>query len=292
MDAVISFVDGIDPLWQADYAAWHGGKAPLAKRFRDWGTLRYLLRGIERNMPFIDKVHLVVSRESQVPAWVSDRVHVVLHSDIIPGEYLPVFNSCSIEMFLHRIPGLGEQFLYFNDDMFAVAPCEAEDFFPGGKAAMGFARCLIADSLYRRQTRNADRLARKALGLKPGLTFRRPQHCPSPMLRSASESAFAAVETDILAQVSRTRTPENVNQYLFLDYLFYSGRAINRRLSNKHLSLAVSSAGKIEAFLADPTHKLCCINDVEMSDEQYSLLRRRILAAFDRLLPEPSRFEK
>ena len=292
MDAVITFVDGIDPLWQADYAAWHGGEAPLAKRFRDWGTLRYLLRGIERNMPFIEKVHLVVSRESQVPAWVSDRVHVVLHSDIIPGEYLPVFNSCSIEMFLHRIPGLGEQFLYFNDDMFPVAPCKAEDFFPGGKAAMGFSRCLIADSLYRRQTRNADRLARKALGQGPGLFFRRPQHCPSPMLRSASEAAFAAVETDILAQVSRTRTPENVNQYLFLDYLFYSGRALNRRLSNKHLSLAVSSAGKIEAFLAAPTHKLCCINDVEMSDEQYSALRGRILGAFDRLLSEPSRFEK
>ena len=292
MDAVITFVDGLDPLWQADYAAWHGGEAPLAKRFRDWGTLPYLLRGIEKFMPFVEKVHLVVARKSQVPGWVSSQVRVVLHEDIIPGEYLPMFNSCSIEMFLHRIPGLAEQFLYFNDDMFPVAPCEAEDFFPGGKAAMGFARCLFAGSLYRRQTRNADRLARKALGLPSGMTFRRPQHCPSPMLRSASESVFQAVEKEILAQVSRTRTPDNVNQYLFLDYLLYGGRAINRRLSNKHLSLAVSSAGKIEAFLAAPTHKLCCINDVEMSDAQYRALRPRILEAFERLLPTPSRFEK
>ena len=112
------------------------------------------------------------------------------------------------------------------------------------------------------------------------------------MLRSASEAAFQAVESDILAQVSRTRTPDNYNQYLFLDYLLFSGRAINRRLSNKHLSLALSSAAKIEAFLSAPTHKLCCINDVEMSDEQYAALRGRILAAFDRLLPTPSRFEK
>ena len=125
MDAVITFVDGLDPLWQADYAAWHGGKAPLAKRFRDWGTLPYLLRGIERFMPFVEKVHLVVARESQVPQWVSDQeVHVVLHRDIIPEEFLPMFNSCSIEMFLHRIPGLSEEFLYFNDDMFPVAPSQ------------------------------------------------------------------------------------------------------------------------------------------------------------------------
>ena len=292
MDAVITFVDGLDPLWQVDYAAGHSGEAPLAKRFRDWGTLKYLLRGIERCMPFIEKVHLVVARESQVPAWVNRKtVHVVLHGDIMPAECLPCFNSCSIEMFLHRIPGLSEQFLYFNDDMFPVAPCAAEDFFPGGKCATGFARCLGAGTLYRKQTRNSDRLARKALGLKPGLTFRRPQHCPSPMLRSASEEAFAAVEADILRQLSRTRTPENINQYFFMDYCLYSGRAIHRRLSNKHLSLAVSSAGKIEAFLAAPSRKLCCINDVEMSDEQFSSLRGRILAAFDRLFPAPSRFE-
>lgn len=291
MDAVITYVDGLDPQWAADYAAVIG-HAPLAKRFRDWGTLPYLLRGIEKFMPFVENVHLVVARKSQVPAWVSNKVHVVLHSDIMPADQLPCFNSCSIEMFLHRIPGLSEQFLYFNDDMFPVAPCRAEDFFPDGKCAMGFAKCLGARTLYRKQTQNSDRLARKALGLKPGCLYRRPQHCSSPMLRSASEDVFKAVEGDILAQVSRTRTPENVNQYVFLDYMFYSGRAIHRRLSNKHLSLAVSSAGKIEKFLAAPTRSQVCINDVEMSDAQYQALRPRILAAFDRLLPEKSRFEK
>ena len=107
MDAVITYVDGLDPLWAADYAAAIG-HAPLAKRFRDWGTLPYLLRGIERFMPFVEKVHLVVARESQVPQWVSDKVHVVLHADIMPAEVLPCFNSCTIEMFLHRIPGLSQ----------------------------------------------------------------------------------------------------------------------------------------------------------------------------------------
>lgn len=291
MDAVITYVDGLDSLWAADYAAVIG-HAPLAKRFRDWGTLPYLLRGIEKFMPFVENVHLVVARESQVPAWVSDKVHVVLHKDIMPTDQLPCFNSCTIEMFLHRIPGLAEQFLYFNDDMFPVAPCRAEDFFPDGKCAMGFARCLGARTLYRKQTQNSDRLARKALGMKPSRIYRRPQHCCSPMLRSVSEEAFKAVEGDILNVLSPTRTVENPNQYFFLDYMFYSGRAIHRRLSNKHLSLAVSSAGKIERFLAAPSRSQVCINDVEMSDAQYQALRPRILAAFDRLLPVKSRFEK
>jgi hypothetical protein len=66
----------------------------LEKRFRDWGTLRYLFRGIAENMPFVRKVHLVVSHESQVPEWVNrEEVHIVLHKDIIPAEFLPTFNS-------------------------------------------------------------------------------------------------------------------------------------------------------------------------------------------------------
>ena len=66
----------------------------------------------------MENVFLLVSGETQVPSWV-DRsvVNVVLHKDIIPERFLPTFNSTTIEMFMHRIPGLGEEFLYFNDDM-------------------------------------------------------------------------------------------------------------------------------------------------------------------------------
>ena len=66
MDVVITYVDGLDPLWQRDYEECTNIPI-LEKRFRDWGTLRYLMRGIAVNMPFIRKVHLVVARDSQVP---------------------------------------------------------------------------------------------------------------------------------------------------------------------------------------------------------------------------------
>lgn len=43
-----------------------------------------------------------------------------MHKDIIPKEFLPTFNSVTIEFFLYNIPGLTEQFIYMNDDMYLL----------------------------------------------------------------------------------------------------------------------------------------------------------------------------
>lgn len=291
MDAVITYVNMADPFWQADFERTTG--VPVQeKRFRDWGTLPFLLRGISECMPFVEKVHLVLSRRSQAPAFLSDQVHIVLHEDIIPPEFLPTFNSCTIEMFLHRIPGLPERFLYFNDDMFPLLPSAEEDFFPDGKGAIGFSRHLFAPGLYKKQTRNSDRLARQALGLKPSPVFIRPQHVPSPMLRSVSEEAFRLQETEIRSRLSPLRTEANLNQYYFLDYLYHSGRAVNRRLGNKHFSLATATPGAIREFLTHPTHAFACINDVHLSEAQFSKCKEAILEGFRSRFPEPSRFER
>ena len=56
MDAVITYVNGLDPVWQSEYSKCVGMETFLEKRFRDWGTLKYLLRGICVNMPFIRNV--------------------------------------------------------------------------------------------------------------------------------------------------------------------------------------------------------------------------------------------
>ena len=292
MDVVITYVDGNDPLWQRDYREFAGGTA-LVKRFRDWGTLKYLLRGIESNMPFIRNVYLVVSRQSQVPSWAdTDELKIVLHEDIIPERYLPTFNSTSIEMFLHRIDGLDEEYLYFNDDMFPVSECAPEDFFRGGRGVIGMSTHLLSSGMYKKQCRNSDRLARRASGVKPTPFFVRPQHICSPMLKSECESVFAKGETEILSSVSRLRTNDNYNQYLFLDYMYHNGRLIPEKISNKHFSVAVAGAEKIASFIRKPSRKMCCINDVHLSDEKFMSMREIILAAFDEVLPNKSRFEK
>ena len=293
MDAVITYVDGNDPVWKRDYEKTTNVPV-MQKRFRDWGTLKYLLRGIESRMPFIGNVYLVVSHPSQVPVWVNqEQLKIVLHKDIIPEEFLPTFNCNPIEMHLHRIPGLDEQYLYFNDDMFPVGDCKSEDFFRDGKAVIGYYRHLFASGMYKKICRNSDRLARKALGMKPSCFFTSPQHICSPMLRSQCEELYARVENDIRkTSATRTRTEENLNQYLFLDYMNYKGLVLHDKISNKHFSVAVASAESLRSFLNKPTRNLVCINDVHLSEERYETLRRAVIDAFESAFPVKSKYEK
>ena len=292
MDAVITYVDGNDPLWRRDFAAAAAGREP-AKRYRDWGTLPYLLRGLERHLPFLENVFLVVSRDSQVPAWV-DRgtLRVVLHRDIIPEQYLPTFNSTAIELFLHRIPGLAEQYLYFNDDFFPVQDARPDDFFPGGRPAIGFSRHLAATNLYKRQTRNADRLARRAAGAPRSCFFLRPQHTCSPMLKSVCEALFDRVEPQLLSSITPLRTAGNVNQYVFLDYALMTGAGVSHRLSKRHLSLSAVSAERLSEAILSPDRQILCINDVEMSPAREEALKQAMLSAFAARFPDKSRYER
>ena len=98
MDIVITYVDGNDPVWKRDYEKYTNVPV-MQKRFRDWGTLKYLLRGIEVNMPFIRNVYLVVSHPSQVPEWVDTaNLKIVLHKDIIPESLINTSAKSSIEL--------------------------------------------------------------------------------------------------------------------------------------------------------------------------------------------------
>ena len=292
MDIVITYVNGLDPEWQKSYEKTTNTPI-LEKRFRDWGTLKYLMRGIEANMPFIRKVHLVVAQESQIPEWVNrEKVNVVLHSDIIPEKHLPTFNCNPIEMHLHRIEGLDEEYLYFNDDIFPLKPCKPTDFFDNGQALLGMSRHLFAFDMFKKICRNSDRTARKALGLKPSLCFLRPQHVCTPMLKSVCEEVYEKVEEEIAASLTTTRESNNLNQYLFLDYMYLKGVLRNRRLSKKHFSLGIASASKLRKFLEQPTHKLTCINDVQMGEEKFQSIQKVLAETFERILPQKSKYEK
>lgn len=292
MDAVITYVNGNDPVWKKDYEKTTNVPV-MEKRFRDWGTLKYLLRGIQYKMPFINNVYLVVSHLSQVPEWVDRSVlNIVLHKDIIPEEYLPTFNCNPIEMHLHRIPGLDEEYLYFNDDMFPVGDCRPEDFFRDGRPVIGYYRHIIASGMYKKICRNSDRLARKALGMRPSCLFTRPQHICSPMLKSQCEELYAMVEDEIRkTSATRTRTDDNLNQYLFLDYMNYKGLVLHHKISNKHFSVAVASPDSLRSFLMAPTRNLVCINDVHLSEDRYEALHDAILSAFEAAFPDKSEFE-
>lgn len=291
MDAVITYVNGNDPVWQEAYRSRVGDDINN-KHFRDWGTLKYLFRGIEEHLPFIRKVFLVVSGETQVPEWVDrDKLTIVFHRDIIPGEFLPVFNSTAIEMFIHCIPGLDEEFIYLNDDCFPLRDCRPEDFFRSGKARACFQKHLFASGMYKKHCRNCDRLARKASGMRPSVSFRRPQHACASLLRSVCEEISSKEAERIAASVSPVRREDNLNFCLFTDYAFYTGRTFDKRVSNKHFSTAVAAPDRICSFIGSPTADFACINDVNMSDEKFLLFRDHLLEAFGNAFPAKSRFE-
>jgi hypothetical protein len=285
-------VDGNDPLWKQDYEKYSDVPV-LEKRFRDWGTLRYLLRGIEKYMPFVSNVFLVVSHESQVPEWI-DRtaIRVVLHEDFIPKTLLPTFNCNPIEMHLHNIEGLSEQYIYFNDDLFPVAESRPEDFYRDGKAVLGFSRHLFAGGMFKRICRNSDRRARSILSMTDSLCFIRPQHSCQPMFKSVCFKVYDSLKDEILTSMTRIRTSANLNQYLYLDYAFYSGRMISERISCKHFSAAVTSPARLSKFIKNPSRKFLCINDVRLGERKFVRMQSAVIKAFETRFPHKSRFEK
>ena len=101
-----------------------------ANRFRDNEELRYSLRSVWRFAPWVRRVFIVTN--GQVPHWLNlehPRLSVVSHADIyLNASHLPTFSSPSIESHLHRIPGLADKFLYFNDDVLLGNEVWPDDF--------------------------------------------------------------------------------------------------------------------------------------------------------------------
>lgn len=93
----------------------------------------------------LHKIYIVISDHSyqmvsfEEPEWIrthqafqqfiQSKIVYVTHSQIIPLEFLPTFNSHVIELYLSNIPGLLEMFVYFNDDCFLGAPVSQSFFF-------------------------------------------------------------------------------------------------------------------------------------------------------------------
>lgn len=135
IDFVVTWVDGNDIEWQREKAKYSGQEFgdDRIKRYRDWDLLRYWFRGIEKFAPWVNKIHFVTY--GHLPSWLdtnNPKLHIVNHKDYIPEQYLPTFSCRPIELNIHRIPGLSEDFVYFNDDMFLLSPVTQEDFFKKG----------------------------------------------------------------------------------------------------------------------------------------------------------------
>lgn len=134
VDLVYLWVDDKDSLWQekrAKSASINALKESTNEcRFKNNDELKYSLRSAEKFAPWINKIFIVT--DNQVPSWLNtncEKIRIVDHSEIIPKDKLPIFNSCVIENRIPFIEDLSEYFLLANDDTFFWGNVEENFFF-------------------------------------------------------------------------------------------------------------------------------------------------------------------
>lgn len=326
IDFVIPWVDGSDPAWRQEFAAARhlAGEDASVARYRDWETLRYWFRGVERFAPWVRCIHFVTW--GHLPAWLDTahpKLHVVNHADFLPAEYRPTFNSNAIMLNLHRIEGLAEQFVAFNDDMFLCRPAAPGHFFRRGLPC-DMARLSIPAPEYFTHTILNDRIliaarykTHEVLRRHPGKWFSprygaanlaktlllapwsvlpglHDHHMPQAYLRSSFERAWQIWGGAGLDATCRRpfRTTEDLSEWLIRYDVLCQGAFSPVSLRDCVLSdLNETTVGRICRTIEQGACRMICINDSASIVEEEAI-RRELHAAFERLLPEPSSFER
>lgn len=250
IDIVYTWVNGRDPAWRArrDAVMRQFGR-PIEEsvtdgRFEDNEELRYSLRSLQRHAPWANRIHMVTDR--QTPAWLDvnqDRVRVVDHTEIFsdPAE-LPTFSSRPIERNLHRIPGLSEHFVYFNDDFFLCRDAQPEDFFADGRPRIFTGSQLSGRQKDLMRVRNAadntHRYAiinsRTAVKQQTGVTVKfNVRHFPQPCTRSLWEEVSDVYRAELaLTGSHRFRDASDVlPTYVFAMHAIASGQGVQTRVN-------------------------------------------------------------
>ena len=294
IDIVIPYVNNQDPVWQKEYEKYKNIKssslhANSEVRYRDWGTLKYLLRSIETNIPWINKVFIIVCSESQIPEWLdtsNPKLEIVLHKDYIPEQFLPTFNANTIETFLHRIKNLSEHFIYGNDDFFFLKPLEREDFFKDGKMVMNLTKNVTKHGyLYEDQWDNCCRIGMREYGGYDSCYHYNTDHGFTPMRKSTLQHLFDMYGDELYKTMSPTRENKNVNQHLPHCYELSIHNLLPCKIKNRHIRVDVDDYFKSTRGL-----DTYAIEDVTVSN--FNETKKKLLLFMDVMYPLRSSFEK
>ena len=323
IDFVILWVDGSDPKWLKKREKYEvGKKSDDEVRFRDYGSLKYVFRSIEKYAPWVNKVHLITDK--QIPEWLSldnDKVNLVFHEDFTPDQYLPTFNSNVIELNLFRIPDLADKFILFNDDMFINNMVYPENFFKGDKILdfgvynkiapiEDFAHILVNNMLFinkyfnkksslKNNWKNQFRLRYRGELLRnflllpwndiPG--YYNP-HIPQPHFKSLFNDLYN-LEPDMFEKTfnNKFRGYSDINHWIARYWLLEKGQYLpQHKTFGKYLKL--SDYKKVKKEIVNGKSKVICINDVESDMETFEGWRINMINAFKEKFPNKSTFEK
>lgn len=288
MDFVVPMVFDDDPLWRNDYLSLrrvYHRKAYYSFYFRSWGLEHLLIKAVKRFMPFIETIHVLLARESQIKDWMIDEgVHVVLHEDFIPKEFLPTFNANTIEMFLHRIPMLSEEFIYGNDDVFPLSPFFETCFFDKGLPCQHYFQIDYPKepNTFNKFCMSGLNMIAADFGQKFTDKWLVGGHSLSPFLKETCEEVWERYGDKIMASITKERSEINYNQYIFAFYQYFTKRYIGF-VPPRTFICAAMPTDKIRSVVNRDNVGVVCINDHDIIndfDERretiYSILKNKI----------------
>ncbi len=299
VDVVFTWVDSDDPRFRAAWNDHAGGRILDPDRYKDSGELRFALRSVFYNLPWVRQVFVVSN--CSAPAWLNEeKIRFVSHEEILPAHALPTFNSHVIESALHRIPGLAEHFVYLNDDMFINEVCDAGQFFTSEGRSRSFLESfgsvdayepetIAADMTWQHAARNGATLLRERFGRRPG---QHHKHVPYALRRSVLEDmcrefehAFRRLEE----QRFRSEWDLSPTSFLYHHYALGRGDAEQGHCRETHvqrknyraLSRRVESGRGGDFF---------CLNDGSSGSDRrrFDAFKQRVMG---RLFPLPAPWE-
>lgn len=329
IDFVITWVDGNDPEWQKEknFYLTGGSRSDEAgmidSRFREWDLMRFWFRGIEKFTPWVRKIYFVTW--GHTPKWLNlehPKLHIVNHKDFIPDKYLPTFNSHTIEFNIYRIEGLSEQFVYLNDDMFITNYMSPGDFFVNDLPCdYGMMECLIPRFKHTTSYQlNALSLLNEYFNMKSVKTNRKlwfngkyglkglmknlflsqypyfvgfkNGHLPLSYLKSTFIEIWEA-EGKRLEETTMTkfRTAENISIWVARYWQLAKGQFSPVNPKARGLCFHEYNDTMIKSIVSGK-YQMVCINDLSESQEDFEFWQPKIRAAFEKLFPKKSEFEK
>ena len=297
IDYIFPWVNPNDESWRLLFYKYRRPDDVRDCRFRDFGLLKYVFRGIAKNMPWIHKVHLILAQDTQLPSWINtETVNIVYHKDYIPREFLPTFNSHTIESFMGNIKDLSEHIIYGNDDVYPLGPSSQEDWFTDdGRPKIRYISSTVVDSSFKKFCkRNSDDLI-KALRMKNDSgNYVRPCHYSTPLTMTAIREATELLKKDIKGGVTRLRNfSTNYNYYIFAAYSIFKNQneeVNDRDTFGKYFAMTSGDGiNEIVEFIKSKDTPLLCINDTESA----SITKLELIKnAFEERFPEKCKYEK
>ena len=326
IDLILPWVDAGDADWINELTKYTPADIDY-RRFQSWDNLQYVLRGIERNMPWINRVFFVTW--GHLPKWLNEeneRLVIVKHNDYIPSKYLPTFNSNTIEMNYWRIDGLSERFILFNDDLIPLEPIPKEYYFKDGlpceeavethfilKADKGMDlqmnyacvnnMVIINRHFDKRQVvkNNYDKWFSSVYGERlkqnENLSFWNNfesfvyPHEAMPMLKSVLQEIWEK-EPEMLdtASQNKFRSYSDVTQRLITIWQICSGKFVPTKFRGKLYLVDHDNYRVVSNDIICQRYPIISLN--EMVTEDFSIIKEAINGALQSVFPEKSAFEK